>query len=175
MVRHARNMDTRPSEHPAQSYDELACYYDEVSAFVMSRLRRPDEVAEVVQEAFTRVLAKVGERPIERPRDYLFRAALNLLTDRSRRRSVASPVNTTHDEQWIDPRPCPRRVAELRDEIARIQAAIGSLPPRTQQVFAMHRQRGMSYAQIAGELRISESAVEKHIMRALETCRRCVA
>ena len=80
----------------------------------MSRLRRPDEVSEVVQEVFARVLTRAAKGRIERPRDYLFRVALNVLTDRARHRGTPAPsFSTTNSEQWADPLPCPRRVTEL--------------------------------------------------------------
>lgn len=56
-------MTRTKSEHFVRGHDELTrYYYDELSAFVMSRLRRPNEVSEIVQEVFARVSAKASLR-----------------------------------------------------------------------------------------------------------------
>ena len=44
---------------------------------------------------------------------------------------------------------------------------VEQLSPRTREIFLMHRLEGRKYREIASELGISPSAVEKHIARAM--------
>lgn len=45
-------------------------------------------------------------------------------------------------------------------------AALDSLGPRTREIFLLHRLDGLKYREIAAQLDITVSAVEKHIAKA---------
>ena len=49
--------------------------------------------------------------------------------------------------------------------------ALRGLPERTRHIFLLNRIHGKSYSEIASLLDISSSAVEKHMMRALQACK----
>jgi RNA polymerase sigma-70 factor (ECF subfamily) len=55
-----------------------------------------------------------------------------------------------------------------RERLKRIREAIANLPPRTRDVFVLHRFEDMTYKSIADGLGISVSAVEKRIIVALK-------
>jgi RNA polymerase sigma-70 factor (ECF subfamily) len=59
-----------------------------------------------------------------------------------------------------------------REALERVVEAIAGLPPRTREVFVLHRFEEITGARIAEQLGISESAVEKHIMKALKALHR---
>jgi RNA polymerase sigma-70 factor (ECF subfamily) len=59
-----------------------------------------------------------------------------------------------------------------QQKLAILRGVIDELPPRCRQVFALHNIHGMSYSEIAKDLGISESGVEKHIMKGLQHCRK---
>ena len=54
-----------------------------------------------------------------------------------------------------------------RERLRIVEQAIDELPPRTREVFVLHRIEGMKYSEIARALDISVSAVEKNMARAL--------
>jgi RNA polymerase sigma-70 factor (ECF subfamily) len=58
---------------------------------------------------------------------------------------------------------------DLRSSIER---AIAQLPPRARTILTLHRQAGLSFAEIADLLGISPRTVETHLARALKTLRR---
>lgn len=60
------------------------------------------------------------------------------------------------------------RIAFARDELARVQAAIGALPLKTQQIFRLSRVEGMAQREIAAHLGISRPTVEKHLRHAFD-------
>lgn len=49
-----------------------------------------------------------------------------------------------------------------------LSAAISNLPPQCNQIFRMARYQGMTYAEIAEELKISVSTVKSQMLRAIE-------
>jgi RNA polymerase sigma-70 factor (ECF subfamily) len=54
-----------------------------------------------------------------------------------------------------------------RDELRRIAEAIAELPQKTAQIFTLRRVHGLSQRQIAQQLGVPESTVEKHISRGI--------
>lgn len=59
-----------------------------------------------------------------------------------------------------------------QEQIARLKLAVSELPPRCRQVFVMHKFKHYTYSQIMTELNIAESTVLKHIIKAMEHCRK---
>ena len=54
-----------------------------------------------------------------------------------------------------------------RQDLAAAEAVIRALPPKTRDAFLLHRFRAQTYRQIADQLGVSVSMVEKHIAEAL--------
>lgn len=54
-----------------------------------------------------------------------------------------------------------------RERLVRVKEGLAKLPPRTREIFLMHRLAGFKYREIAAQYGISQSAVEKHIAEAV--------
>jgi RNA polymerase sigma factor (sigma-70 family) len=65
----------------------------------------------------------------------------------------------------------PEQDAISRDLLDRIGAAIDALPSRCREAFVLNRIHGLSHEEVARQMGISRSAVEKHVMRGLHACR----
>lgn len=130
----------------------------------------PEDARDLVQEAFLRLsridLNRTGS--ILRPAQYLRQIARNLLKDRAKaaRRHAADAHVDADDYDLAGSDELGR--LEARDGLARVEAAIGSLKPRTREIFMAHHLEGLSYAQIAARTGLSVSGVEKQIARAFE-------
>ncbi len=61
----------------------------------------------------------------------------------------------------------PESALLLEELRAQIQAVMDSLPPRSREVFSLSRIHGLKNREIAEQLSISDTAVEKHIAKAL--------
>lgn len=48
-----------------------------------------------------------------------------------------------------------------------LKQALAELPVRTQQIFRLNRLEGMTHAEVARQLGISDSSVQKHLAKAL--------
>ncbi|EJU11791.1 ECF subfamily RNA polymerase sigma-70 factor [Sphingomonas sp. LH128] len=70
------------------------------------------------------------------------------------------------DDLLVDPTPLQDETLDARRQWEAVQNLIERLPERTREVLFMRRVDGMRYKDIARELDISESAVEKHIAKA---------
>ena len=72
----------------------------------------------------------------------------------------------------MDDAPSAEAVVTSRERLARLVAALETLPPKTRTIFRLHKFDGVSYADIASQLDISRSSVEKHMMEALRVLAR---
>ena len=128
------------------------------------------ELAEdLVQGAYVRLLEIRTRHAIDDPAAYLARTAGNLRMDMYRRDRWVdgrAPVELLCRDM-ADQRPLQDEVLWARVRLENVQRALDRLTPRTREIFLMHRLDGMRYREIARHLGISESAVEKHIAKAL--------
>jgi RNA polymerase sigma factor (sigma-70 family) len=141
-----------------------------LSRYFRSRIRDAAEVEDLVQEVFTRIVARDSTQPILHLGGYVFQTAASVLADRSRRRAVRQVAvhvsfdEDRHSDQDFDA----ERVLAGKQDLRAATAALLSLPARTRTVFVLHRLEGWKYRDIGVRLGISASAVEKHMARAVQ-------
>jgi RNA polymerase sigma factor (sigma-70 family) len=133
---------------------------------LLSRGRTSDDADDLIQEAFLRLQLYCQDKAVEQPEAFLVRTALNLSIDERRRAHhrhiVCTQVETL---SLIDTRPPPDEVLATQQRLQRVKRALQALSPRIREVFLL-RAEGHSYAQIAEQLGISVSTVEKHMAKA---------
>lgn len=144
--------------------------------FFTLRLRSEAAAEDLVQEIYVR-LSRVDEKaPIDNPAAYLYRLGSNLMLEqiRGQRRATArdtawgeSQTMTLGQEQVADQAAADDALA-ARQRLAAVVRAVGELPPRTQEVFRLHKLEGLSHAETAARLDVSKSAVEKHMIAVLK-------
>lgn len=141
-----------------------------LARYFRARVPDPSEVDDLVQEVFTRIAARDGGAPIDHLGGFVFQVAANVLADRGRRRFARRaeahvPFEADrHAEEDFDP----HRLLAGREELRAAMAALLMLPIRTRTVFVLHRLEGRKAREIAVQLGISVSAVEKHMVRAVK-------
>ncbi|MGZ8226046.1 MAG: RNA polymerase sigma factor [Methylococcaceae bacterium] len=111
---------------------------------------------------------------IEHPRCFLFRIARNLALDYLKHKKVTENYSQSQDPTLIPVTESPslEQLTADTQKLKFLSRVIDHLPARCRQVFIMHNVHCMSYREIASELEISESGVEKHIMKGLLRCRK---
>jgi RNA polymerase sigma-70 factor (ECF subfamily) len=120
----------------------------------------------MVQEVFTRLAGSNGFGAARDPQAYLSRVLRNFLIDRKRRqdrRPILVPI------EGVEPAVAPDQAhgIEVADLHAQYRAAIDALPPRTREVFLLHRAEDRSVKCIAEQLGISTRTVEWHLSQAI--------
>jgi len=135
--------------------------------------RRPGaigmDVEDVVQESYA-ILAGLGDiGHIQRPRNYFFEVAKSVVLQSLRRSRVVTIDAQSNVELLEIPEdaPTPERVVADRQELAHVAALIAKLPDRCREVFTLRKLHGLSQCEVAGQLEIAESTVEKHMVKAL--------
>jgi RNA polymerase sigma-70 factor (ECF subfamily) len=135
------------------------------------------EIDDVVAEALARAYVATDWERIEQGRSYLFTIARNLLTDAARRKAVVS-FDLMADLEVLnvaDSSSSAEEVVTVRDELRRLQTIIDSLPPQCRRVFVLRRVQERSTQEIAAELSLSVSTVEKHLTKAIALVTRALA
>lgn len=135
------------------------------------------DVDDVVSEALTRAYSASDWSRIDRGRGYLFTIARNLLFDAARRRAIVS-FHTMADLDTLnvaDDAPSAEAIVSAQDELRRLQEIVNTLSPRCRRVFLLRRVQERSLREIAVELGLSVSTVEKHLAKAMELLTQALA
>ncbi|MET0322590.1 MAG: sigma-70 family RNA polymerase sigma factor [Duganella sp.] len=155
-------------------------YYRELLNFLSRAVNNRDAAADLAQESYARVLAlqHAGET-IAEPRALLYRTARNLLIDRHRRDAVrghaadAEPEFDILDTLAAPAASEPETAAMSAQAVQAMLTAIDALPLRCREAFILHKFDGLPQAQVAQQMGISVTMVERHIKHAMQACRRC--
>lgn len=152
--------------------NDLPEHYHSLKAFFTRRISDADVAEDLTQETFVRALASSDFEQKDHKRYLLFAIAANLANDFIRKKYKAertSPLGSALE--LISAKDDPLDALQFSERTQQLDVALSELTPRCREVFLLHRVCEMSYSEIAAELGISISAVEKHIIKALRHCR----
>ncbi|MFT7561276.1 MAG: RNA polymerase sigma factor (sigma-70 family) [Flavobacteriales bacterium] len=129
-----------------------------------------DDAEDIIQDAFHNLLRIENIDSIENPKAYLYQTASNLALNRLRKQRRHNNYIASQDEHAVDTLSPDRQAMGQRD-LQKLEQAMGELPQKYQTTFLLSRVQAKSYRQIAEELCIAESTVEKHIIKTLKHLR----
>ena len=143
----------------------------QMEALVSRRVGCRATAADLVQDLFVRF----WRRPlvqVEELNSYLMRCAGNIAIDHLRNEGTRARLHEAliSDEQELCS-DAPQAAMEASNDLRHIEAALRGLPDKTRQIFLLNRIHGRKYGEIATVMGLSQSAVEKHMMRALQACK----
>lgn len=148
----------------------------ELRAYLRKFFSRPQDIEDVVQEAFLKAFATEVRTKVHSPRKLLFTAAKHAAISELKKK-----VNTTTDyiEDFRGGKVIMDEgqvgaddVLDSKKKLIAFSKAVASLPPKCQEVFVLRKFEGLSQKEIAIKLKISVSAVEKHIAKGVVKCSR---
>jgi len=132
-----------------------------------------DEALDLVQDCFAAAFSALGRYQPDRPfRPWVARIAINKCRDWARRRSIrnffarALPLSEHMVDTIADPGPALDTALAARDELERLWRAIALLPSALKEPLILRTIEGLSQAEVAQVLAISEKAVETRLYRA---------
>jgi RNA polymerase sigma factor (sigma-70 family) len=136
-----------------------------------------DDVADIVQETYFRVLKSGELGRIQHPRAFLLRVAHNVALNAAKRRRTAGDYDAMEvpGVELEDEQPSHYRRLKAEQELTIVRAALAELSPKCREVFVLNRFEHRTYAEIARELGLSVSMIEKYVSQALAHLRKRLA
>ena len=137
---------------------------------LLARLRRivrnRDDVEDLAAETMARAYSCADFARIDHGRAFLFQIARNLIIDIARRDKIVSfdvvaDLDLLHVDNGVE------AGLHARDELRRLKAIVDTLPPQCRRVFLLRRVHDRSMTEIAEDLGLSVSTVEKHLTKAI--------
>jgi len=146
---------------------DVRALLDKLRRLLVTRGRSPHDIDDLMQEAFLRLQVYCQDHVVRHEEAFLVTTVLNLSAEQARRAKRSNVVAADVDlHNVIDPTPTADDVLAGQQRLRRLELGMRRLPPRSREVFLLHRSEGLSYLEIASQLSISVSMVEKHIARA---------
>ena len=147
-------------------------YYRELVCFLNAKLGNRQVAEDVVHDAYVRILERSSDIPIDQPRAFLYRTALNLVIDGHRRNALrqSEPLEVLDSEECFSPS-SPHTSHDQGQRMEMLERALTELPAACRDSFLLRKLEGLTHLQIAARLNISRALVEKHIVNAMKHCR----
>lgn len=170
----------RVRQGDTSSFDELLRRYrTPLVKYFYRMVRDPCLAEDLAQEAFLRVYkARHRYRPDARFTTWLYRIATNLALNAirdskgwQRQDGNGQTEDNGTSFEFVDPQASIEKQLIETDRGRMIREAIESLPENQRAAVVLHKYQDVDYQQIAGILKVSESAVKSLLFRAYETLR----
>lgn len=143
-------------------------YRRELHRYLLRRSRRPQDVDDLAQEVYLRLLRHDRSKCVHKPLAYLYGIASHVVADyriesQHENECVSSGgADGSEDASSIS-------ADDLADQLnlqQQLERALAQLPPTHAAVLLAHKHRGLSYEEVAAELDLSIHTVEKYVTQA---------
>lgn len=148
-----------------------------LQAWLRRKLGDAADAADVAQDTFMRILTApehIAEKQagwqLQEPRAYLTVVAKRLVANLYRRRALEQAYL---DSLALMPElsaPSPEHQFVILETLQQIDMLLDGLPTKVRAAFLMAQLDGMTYAQIAMQLEVSERTVKRYMVEAMARC-----
>lgn len=148
----------------------------ELRSFLHRQMRNPEIAADLAQETYLRLLRQPPRKPVLNVRGFIFKVARNLAIDHARSRQTREHLDegmaylyevTGESPELVD-------VVAAQQELAAMADALKLLPAHCQQIFTLCRLQNLPHKDVALQLKVSISTVEKQLAIALDFLSKCL-
>lgn len=165
-----RAVQTEHERRERWFHDLVASVGGDLLRFLRSRLGHGDLAQDLAQEVYLRLLRMDDVGLIRNPRSFVIHLAAHAAHEwrmLARNRLQHSEAEL---QQLVAEYADPADVLEESDRLRELQQALATLSPKCQAVLLMHRRDGMTYQEIATQMKISVAMVKKYMTRGLAAC-----
>ncbi|MGC8521732.1 MAG: RNA polymerase sigma factor [Steroidobacteraceae bacterium] len=156
------------SQNRAQALAEVARQqHAPLVRFLTQRTGSVEDAKEIAQDAYVKVLAVERQGSIASLASYLWRSALNLMTDHGRRRVVRERFAQAARAEAEQLAPSAETVVDARQRLELIERAVGQLPPRCLHAFILRVVQGQPFDEVGRAMGISGRMAKIYVARAL--------
>jgi len=160
-------------DHARWFIEEVRPHEPALRAYLRGRFPMLPDLDDLVQETYARVFRARDKGGVEIARPYLFATARNAALDYFRRqRGVSTEILRGNALLGVvEDKPDAAELTSQKQEIDLLREAIAGLPERCRRALLLRRFEGLSYAEIARTMGISEKTVDAHLRQALFSLR----
>ncbi|MES2026191.1 MAG: sigma-70 family RNA polymerase sigma factor [Pseudomonadota bacterium] len=163
-----------PASHSSQ-HDVLHTLYSEqygwLHAWLRKKLSCTHQAADLAQDAFLQILRRPETLvDVREPRAYLTTIARRLVFETWRRRDLEQAYLAELSALPEDVVPSPEDQALVLETLLAIDRLLDGLSLKARSAFLMSQLDGMTYKEIAAELKVSASRVRQYMAQALTCC-----
>jgi RNA polymerase sigma-70 factor, ECF subfamily len=149
------------ADHAGALYE---AYSERILGYCLRRLPTREEAEDAVQHTFLNAFRGLCRGVVPRSEAaWLFKIAENVCRERRRSAWRRGRVETVQDPDGMAGLAAP---SPAHDELAGLADALAELPPNQQRAILLREWQGLSYREIAGQLELTEAAVETLLFRA---------
>ena len=140
--------------------------------FLKRFLSRPQDIEDVVQDTYLKARCAEERQIISSPKAFLFRIARNeaLKELRKKSRRITDYIEELDEPETLHGAASAEDEAIVKQRFGVFCQSVIDMTPKCRRVFLMCKVYGLSYKEIASQLGITVSGVEKHVARGLEIC-----
>lgn len=169
------NQDSNPARDPELSEwfaRHVQPHESMLRAWLRSRFKSETDIDDVVQESYLRLLRARERGEVTSPKAFLFAVARNLALDRLRHREVVptEPLAESEGLAVLDEGGHAPELIAHNQELELLTEAIQSLPDRCRRIFTLRKVYGLSQAEIAAQLGVSENTVSAQLTIGVKKC-----
>lgn len=156
------------------AFDQIYEFYShKLFSFIFKIIKNEAEADDIVQEVFVKIWEsrdKLGDYKLLN--SYLFTIAYNNSIDLIRKRINSNKyLEHLKNSSVIFTTPSLISEIEYSELNSKVEKLIADLPERQKQVYILHKEKGLTYPEIAEQLGISKNTVENHMVKALKYLR----
>ncbi len=144
-------------------------YGSVLQRYLMRRIHRAQEIRDLEQEVYLRLLRVNDAELVRDPQAYMCRIASHVVHEyrqRERQELAAFDSRTVEETEAISPGICPDRLAEELHAQRQFERVLKRLAPKWRPMFVLHMRDGLTHAEVARKLGISVHTVKKQMFRA---------
>jgi RNA polymerase sigma-19 factor, ECF subfamily len=159
-----------PAELSAQVQQLYAGHHRWLLGWLFRKLGCAFRAADLTHDTFVRLLASERAVAIEEPRAFLTTVAKRVLFNHYRREEVERAYLEALAALPQASAPSPEERALLLEALCEIDRLLDGLPGPVRRAFLHAQLDGMSHAEIAQVLGISQTSVKRYLVRAMTQC-----
>lgn len=156
-----QTMTSRGEEVRAWFIREVLPLEVALTKYLQANWRGQASIGDVLHDVYVRVIDAARKEFPKSAAPFVFTIARNLLVDRVRQEKVV-PFEAVENLEALNiaaDSPAPDEQVIAREELRRIQGALDKLHPKSKEAFLLHHVEGLSRAEIAVRLGITEHTV----------------
>ncbi len=168
----AKKREQPSGGQPSPITEEFVKHRTFLKRFLTRFLNQPQDIDDVLQDTYLKAYRAERERVIHTPKAFLFRVARNAALKELERKSrqIAECIEDFDESGIIYEENAVENQVEARQRLGLFCDSALEMSPQVRRAFLMRKVYGLSYQDIAKQLSLAVSTVEKHVAKGLEVC-----